>query len=107
LALYAVIAWRVMYACHLGRACPELECELLFEESEWKSVYSVLGLEFPKTGCPPLNDVVRSIARLGGYIPRQNAEPGTQSLWIGMQRIHDLSTGWNTFGPASKKFSTR
>ena len=106
LAFFSVIAWRVMYVCHLGRECPDMDCEVMFEPSEWKSVYSVLGKPIPKTGCPRLNDVVRAIARLGGFMNRPKDHPGTQTLWIGLQRSYDLSNAWNTFGPGSKKIST-
>lgn len=106
LAFFSVIAWRVMYVCHLGRECPEMDCEVMFEASEWKSVYSVLGKTIPKEGCPSLNEVVRAIARLGGFMNRPADHPGTQTLWVGLQRSYDLSNAWNTFGPGSKKFST-
>ena len=38
LAVYSIIAWKVMYLCRLGRECPDLDCEVIFEPSEWKSV---------------------------------------------------------------------
>lgn len=104
LAFYSVVAWRVMYVCYLGRECPDLDCEVLFEPSEWKSVYSILRLETPKRGCPKLNHVVRAIARLGGFIDRPKNHPGTQTLWIGLQRTYDLSNAWNIFGPGAKNF---
>jgi hypothetical protein len=103
LAFYSVVAWRVMYVCYLGRECPEMDCEVIFEPSEWKSVYTILDLEFPAAGCPSLNELVRAIACLGGFIDRPKNNPGTQTLWIGLQRCYDLSTAWNTFGPGSKK----
>lgn len=106
LAFYSVVAWRVMYVCHLGRNCPEMDCEVIFEPSEWKSVYAVLGKEIPSSGCPSLNELVRAIARLGGFIDRPKNNPGTQTLWIGLQRTYDLSNAWNTFGPGSKEFLT-
>jgi hypothetical protein len=106
LAFFSVIAWRVMYVCHLGRECPEMDCEVMFEPSEWKSVYSILGKPLPSQGCPSLNDVVRAIARLGGFMNRPQDHPGTQTLWIGLQRSYDLSNAWNTFGPGAKKIST-
>ena len=105
LAFYSVVAWRLMYLCHLGRQCPEIDCEVIFEPSEWRSVYAVLRKEAPASGCPSLNDVIRAIANLGGFIDRKGNEPGTQTLWIGLQRCYDLSNAWNAFGPGSKKIS--
>jgi hypothetical protein len=105
-AFLSIVAWRLMYICHMGRECPDIPCEAIFEPSEWKSVYSVLGIDLPERGCPTLNEVVRAIARLGGYIDRPKNEPGTQTLWVGLQRCYDLSNAWNTFGPGAKKFST-
>lgn len=106
LAFYSVVAWRLMYICHLGRECPDLDCEVIFEPSEWKSVYATLGITIPARGCPRLNEVIRAIARLGGFMNRPKNDPGTQTLWVGMQRCYDLSTAWNAFGPGSKKIST-
>lgn len=105
LAFYSLVAWRLMYICHLGRECPDLDCEAIFEPSEWKSVFVTLGIKLPARGCPRLNEVVRAIARLGGFMDRPKNEPGTQTLWVGLQRCYDLSTAWNAFGPGSKKFS--
>jgi len=105
LALCSVVAWRVMYLCHLGRECPDLDCEVIFTPSEWKSVYAVLRLDFPAGGCPTVNEMLLAVARLGGYLERPDQPPGTQTLWLGMQRAYDLSNGWETFGPgAPKKF---
>lgn len=104
LALYTVVAWRLMYVCYLGRECPDLDCEVIFEPSEWKSVYTILDIELPADGCPTLNEVVRAIARLGGFIDRPKNDPGTQTLWVGLQRSYDLSNAWNAFGPGSKFF---
>ena len=106
LAFLSIVAWRLMYICHMGRECPDIDCEVIFEPSEWKSVYVTLGIEVPKTGCPTLNEVVRAIARLGGFMDRPKNEPGTQTLWVGLQRCYDLSNAWNAFGPGSKKIST-
>jgi len=82
-----------------------VDCEIIFEPSEWNIVYTVLGIELPETGCPRLGDVVRAIARLGGFVDRPKNDPGTQILWGGMQRCYDLSSAWNTFGLGAKKFS--
>jgi hypothetical protein len=99
LAVYSIIAWKVMYLSRLGRECPELSCELIFEPSEWKSVWTTVRKEDPPSSPPSLNEVVRMIASLGGYVIRKSTQPGTQTLWFGLQRVHDLSTAWETFGP--------
>lgn len=99
LAVYSIIAWKVMYLTRLGRECPDLSCELIFDESEWKSVYMTVRHEDPPSTPPSLNEMIRMIASLGGYVIRRSTHPGTQTLWFGLQRVHDLSTAWDTFGP--------
>jgi len=99
LAVYSIIAWKVMYLSRLGRECPDLSCELIFEPSEWKSVYMTVRKKKPPTTPPSLNEMVRMVASLGGYVIRRKTHPGTQTLWFGLQRVHDLSTAWDTFGP--------
>jgi hypothetical protein len=42
---------------------------------------------------PPLVDVLRAIAALGGHL-RQNGDPGWQVLGRGMQRLRLMETGW-------------
>lgn len=99
LAVYAIIAWRVMYLCRLGRECPDLDCEVVFSPSEWQSVYAVVHHgELPQQQ-PRLNEMIRMIASLGGYVPRQQTEPGPQTLWTGLQRMHCFSLAWDAFGP--------
>jgi hypothetical protein len=99
LAVYSIIAWKIMYLCRLGRECPDLNCEVVFEPSEWKSVYMTVRRAAPPATPPKLNEIIRMIATLGGYVPRRKTQPGPQTLWLGLQRVHDLSTAWESFGP--------
>jgi hypothetical protein len=46
--------------------------------------------------------MVHLIASLGGHVERPKSEPGTQTLWIGLQRMYDLAWAWDSFGPAGK-----
>src|SRR5207302_1718344 len=41
LAIYLIAAWRTLMLCRLGRSCPDLNCEAVFEPSEWKAVWKV------------------------------------------------------------------
>lgn len=108
LALYMIIAWRVMYLMMLGRKCPEMSCEGILSEAEWKSVYAVVRHEPAPQGPPTLGAMIPMIARLGGYIGRKHdSPPGPKAMWIGMQRMMDLAMGWNAFGPGVKAAKDR
>lgn len=99
LALYLIVAWRTLFVCHLGRECPDLDCEAIFEPSEWKAVWVATHKKKPPKEVPKLRAMVHLIASLGGYIERKNSEPGPQTMWIGMQRMFDLAWAWESFGP--------
>lgn len=101
-AIYQIIAWRVAYLCYLGRECPDMSCEVVFEPCQWKAVYRVHYPELPEH-IPKLNEIVELIASLGGYILRKATDPGVQTLWLGLQRAYDITTAWNAFGPEAKQ----
>jgi hypothetical protein len=102
LAICLIVAWRTLFVCRLGRECPDLDCEAIFEPSEWKAVWVAVHRRKPPRKAPRLSVMVHLIASLGGYIDRPNSEPGAQTLWIGMQRMYDLAWAWDTFGPRAK-----
>lgn len=104
LAVYMLVAWRIHLLCRLGRECPDMDCEVFFEPSEWKSVYTVVQKKDAPATPPKLNEMIRMIATLGGYVARPKTEPGTQTLWIGLQRMHDFAKCYDSFGPPSKTF---
>jgi len=106
LGLMLIVAWRTLFVCRLGRSCPDLDCEAVFEPCEWQAVWvAVHGTKAPKK-VPKLAAIVHLIAQLGGYVERPKNEPGVQTLWIGMQRMYDLAWAWNTFGPGAKTASS-
>jgi len=100
LAVYVIVAWRTLYVCRLGRSSPEVSCETVFEPAEWKSVWKVVHREDPPVHPPALGVFIRLVAQLGGYVNRKRADPpGPQTVWIGLQRMHDFATCWQMFGP--------
>lgn len=104
LAVYLIVTWRTLFVCRLGREFPEISCEVVFEPAEWKSVYHVVHKKPPPSTSPTLREMVRMVARLGGYINRKRTdEPGPQTVWLGLQRTHDIANCWLTFGPESGK----
>lgn len=95
IALYMIIAWRVLYLTMLGRECPELPCptskRAVFAEEEWKAVYLVTQKQAPPEQPPSLDTMVRMVASLGGFLNRKcDGFPGPKTLWIGLQRIPDF-----------------
>jgi hypothetical protein len=104
LALYLIVAWRVLYVLMLGRQCPQLRCDAVLTEAEWKSVWVIVHGQEAPAQAPPLGDMVRLIAELGGYLNRKHdGPPGPQTMWIGLQRMRDFATAWSAFGPRRAK----
>jgi hypothetical protein len=103
LAVYLIVAWRTLFVCRLGRSCPQASCEVVFEPAEWRAVYAVIHRTPPPREPPPLTEMVRLVAQLGGYVNRPRADPpGPQTVWLGLQRTHDLALAWQTFGPGTQ-----
>ena len=92
--MYQIIAWRVLYLTMLGRECPELPCNLIFEDEEWQAVYIVTKKERPPETPPSIDEMIRMIAGYGGFLNRKNdGYPGPQTIWIGLQRCRDIMLG--------------
>jgi len=103
-AVYLIVTWRTLMVCRLGRSCPDLNCEAVFEPSEWKAVWAVVRHAALPDTPPRLAEMVKLIAQLGGYVNRRTRKdpPGPQTLWLGLQRMRDLAWAWDTFGPGQK-----
>ncbi len=78
LALYMITSCRVARLMRLGRTCPELDAELMFDRDEWQAAY-LLNNNKPPATAPRLNEVIRLIAKLGGFLARKgDREPGSR-----------------------------
>jgi len=96
LAIDLVVAWRIHYLTKLGRETPDVPCSVYFEEAEWKALVAfVTKSPLPATEPPTLRDALRMLAVLGGFLARKSdGEPGTQTLWLGVQRLSDITEMW-------------
>jgi hypothetical protein len=101
-AVYLIVAWRVLYLVHLGRECPEMECDAVLMPEEWQSVWRVVKGKAPPKKAPGLGVMIRLIAQLGGYIPRKGEWPGAKTIWIGLQRTRDFALVWSLNHPPEK-----
>lgn len=107
LAVYLIVTWRTLYVCRLARALPEISCERIFEPAEWKAVCRVVRRQPPPAEPPSLPEMVGMVAQLGGYVNRKRPDPpGPQTVWLGLQRVHDIALCWQLFGPEARTGET-
>lgn len=97
LAVYAIVAVRVLQLTEQARLTPDAPGTALISSLEWRLLWRVRHPEAPEPPDPPtLRTVVREIAQLGGFLARRgDGEPGVITLWRGLQRLHDLVLGFD------------
>ncbi len=90
-ALFAVIAWRILYATMLGRLDADVSCEVLLQRFEWQALYCRANATTKLPTKPPtLGQAILWIAKLGGYLGRKNDRPpGATVLWRGFLALHE------------------
>lgn len=100
-AVYSVVAWRLLWLTYEARRSPEASCEGALERHEWQALYCTIH----KTSTPPaepptLRQAVRWIAQLGGFLGRKgDGEPGVIVLWRGLRRLEDIASLWLLLHP--------
>lgn len=89
LAIYYVVAWRLMQLTLLAREQPDAPVELVVDDEE-KAVLSAA------TGRPvqTVAQAVRAIAKLGGHLPYQKTPPGLKVLWLGCRNLEQMVIGY-------------
>jgi hypothetical protein len=95
--VFSIVAWRLLWLTLQARETPEAPCTTILEEYEWKVLWLTVHRREPHIPAAPptLREAVRMIAQLGGFLGRKHdGEPGPQTLWRGLRRLHDLAQGW-------------
>jgi hypothetical protein len=95
LAIDMVVAWRIQRLTKLARQMPDAPCTVYFEEAQWRALK--VFTEATEANSPPtLREAVRQVAALGGFLGRKSdREPGTQTLWRGLQRLDDITVAYS------------
>lgn len=91
-----LVAWRILLLTKLGREVPHLPASTVFEPEEWQVLYCFIHktTQLPEPE-PSLREAIRMVAQLGGFLGRKgDKEPGSITLWRGLQRLHDLVAGY-------------
>lgn len=104
LAIDMVVAWRITHLARLGREMPDVPCSVFFEDAEWKALVSFITQSYiPPEKPPKMGEAVRMVAGLGGFLGRKgDGHPGTKTLWLGLQRLDDITSAWCAFSPFAK-----
>lgn len=101
LAIDMVVAWRIFHLTKLGREIPNVPCTVFFEEAEWKALVAYITQNPVAPAHPPtLREATRMVASLGGFLGRKcDGDPGTKSLWLGLQRLDDMTFMYKVLVP--------
>ena len=69
-----------------------IAADLFFHPDEIHGAYLLLSKPSPDEP-PRLNEVLRLVAQLGGFLGRKSdGEPGVKTIRLGMQRVADVAT---------------
>jgi Druantia protein DruA/Transposase Tn5 dimerisation domain/Transposase DNA-binding len=101
LAIDMVVAWRVYHLTKLGREVPDVPCTVFFEDAEWIALTAFITQNpLPPAQPPSLRQAIHMVASLGGFLGRKgDGEPGTKSLWLGLQRLDDITATAKIYNP--------
>jgi len=101
LAVYAVVAWRLLSMTYAARVAPAQSCSAVLSQAEWQALYCTIHRSpVPPLSPPDLQTAIIWIARLGGFLARHgDGAPGVKVLWRGYRRLQDLSEMWSIVHP--------
>ena len=93
LAIYLIVAWRVLYIDMVGRSLPTAPCTIFLTPAEWQALCCRrMKTPTPPPDPPDCRTAVRWLAQLGGFLARKrDGEPGVKTLWRGLRRLEDLT----------------
>jgi len=85
-----IVAWRVHEMTMQSRERPQVTCEVVFSPQEWKTIYLMQTKQKPPRTAPPLREITRLLAPLGGFLARKgDGEPGIKNIWRGYRALQN------------------
>ena len=90
LALFSVIAVRLMHVAYLARVQPDLPATEVFSKEEIEALHVRVHHALPPAQSPTLKEVVRMIGSLGGHLGRKgDGDPGMTVIWRGWLHLYE------------------
>jgi hypothetical protein len=95
LALYAIVAWHLLWLMYTSRRQPDAPCTAVLTPDAWIMLWRLVERDRPVPETPPpMAEAVRLVARLGGFLARRHdGDPGVKTLWRGWRRLEDIMIG--------------
>lgn len=87
IAIYTIVACRLMYITYLARVDPEAPCTTVFADDEWRALYCYAKKTPKAPKVPPtIREAVFMLATIGGFLGRKrDGDPGVKVIWQGMR----------------------
>ena len=83
--LYLLISYRILLMTMLARECPDMSCETIFDQDEWKIAYKIWYEKRPPEQPISLKEMVKIVAGFGGHMGRKSdGDPGAKTIWQGL-----------------------
>jgi hypothetical protein len=71
---------------------------VVLSQPEWQTLEAIAEKRYRRarrSQPPELGEAVQLIGKLGGHLARKcDGPPGIKTLWRGLTRLSDLTTGW-------------
>ena len=92
IAIYAIIALRIMIVTYIARTNPDVSCETFLMPVEWKVLYcTAKRTKKPPAKPPTAFEACVMIAQLGGFAGyKSNGFPGVKVMWWGMTKLMSI-----------------
>ncbi len=103
LALYAMVAARLLHLTYLARQDAEAPCEPAVSAEEWEVLWRHFRPDEALPLQPPtLRQALRWIGRLGGFLARKrDGNPGVKVLWRGLRQLQAMLIGFRLANAAA------
>jgi hypothetical protein len=91
LALYCIIAWRILFLSSIAKIAPNSSCSTYFDDDEWQAAYVFINNKKPPKIVPDVQTIIVCIATMGGYLNRKNdSPPGPKAMWQGLSQLYNF-----------------
>ncbi len=105
LSIDLIVAWRILALCKAARELPDDPISNWLPAAQWQTLWCYVHQRTRVPQRPPtVRQAVRWIAQLGGFLGRKSdGEPGTTTLWRGLQQLEAMTKMWKLCHPIKRR----